>query len=115
MITYQQLKTEMDELNNHAILLRGRREHKWQKRTDRKKFVKTYSKQDESGKDLIEKAKKRYAFLREIMDALEDIEDLDAEQIDKIYESMEEMGIEVLNDSEDVSEEATQEEGPLKK
>jgi RNA polymerase primary sigma factor len=64
-------------------------------------------------KDLIEKGKKSGMLsYGEIMDALEDIEDLDAEQIDKIYETMEEMGIEVLDDSEDVSEEATQEEGP---
>lgn len=57
-------------------------------------------------KDLIEKGKKSgiltYA---EIMDALEEIEDLDADQIDKIYESLEEMGIEVLNDSEEIPEE----------
>ena len=64
-------------------------------------------------KDLIEKGKKSGMLsYGEIMDALEDIEDLDAEQIDKIYESLEEMGIEVLNDSEEVPEEESLEEEP---
>ena len=53
-------------------------------------------------KDLIEKGKKSGMLSYvEIMDALENIEELDAEQIDKIYESLEEMGIEVIDDSED--------------
>ncbi|HHX24638.1 MAG TPA: RNA polymerase sigma factor RpoD [Thermoanaerobacterales bacterium] len=56
-------------------------------------------------KGLIEKGKKRGEIsYGEIMDALEDIEDLDTEQIEKIYESLEEMGIEVINDNEDVPE-----------
>jgi len=56
-------------------------------------------------KGLIEKGKKRGEIsYGEIMDALEDIEDLDTEQIEKIYESLEEMGIEVINDNEDVLE-----------
>jgi RNA polymerase primary sigma factor len=64
-------------------------------------------------KDLIEKGKKSGMLsYGEIMDALEDIEDLDAEQIDKIYESLEEMGIEVLNDSEEAPEEENMEEIP---
>lgn len=65
-------------------------------------------------KNLIDKGKKSGVLsYGEIMDALEDIEDLDAEQIDKIYESLEEMGIEVLNDdSEDVPEEENIEEAP---
>ena len=62
-------------------------------------------------KNLIEKVKERYAFYGEIMDALEDIEDLDLEQIDKIYESLEEMGIEVTDDpGEDSEEEALEDE-----
>lgn len=64
-------------------------------------------------RDLIEKGKKNGVLsYREIMDALEDIEDLDTEQIDKIYESLEEMGIEVLDDGEEIPEEETLEEVP---
>jgi len=53
--------------------------------------------------ELIEKGKRtgRLTY-EEIMDAFDEIEDLDAEQIDKIYESLEEMGIEVLNGNEEV-------------
>lgn len=61
-------------------------------------------------KNLIEKGKRNGTLCYgEIMDALEEIEDLDAEQIDKIYESLEEMGIEVLDDREEESEETTSE------
>ncbi|MDI3481130.1 MAG: polymerase primary sigma factor [Tepidanaerobacteraceae bacterium] len=64
-------------------------------------------------KDLIEKGKKNGMLsYKEIMDALEDVEDLDAEQIDKIYESLEEMGIEIINDTEDVPAEVTLEDIP---
>ncbi|AEE91267.1 RNA polymerase major sigma-43 factor (sigma-A) [Tepidanaerobacter acetatoxydans Re1] len=64
-------------------------------------------------RDLIEKGKKNGVLsYGEIMDALEDIEDLDTEQIDKIYESFEEMGIEVLDDGEEIPEEETLEEVP---
>lgn len=52
-------------------------------------------------KDLTEKGKKRGTLsYKEIMDTLEDVEDLDADQIEKIYDSLEEMGIEVINDAE---------------
>lgn len=63
-------------------------------------------------KNLIEKGKKSGMLsYGEIMDALEDIEDLDPEQIDKIYESLEEMGIEVTDDpGEDSEEEALEDE-----
>ena len=51
--------------------------------------------------ELIEKGKKAGKLTyEEIMDALDEFEDLDADQIDKIYESLEEMGIEVLDGSE---------------
>lgn len=66
-------------------------------------------------KDLIEKGKKNGMLsYKEILDTLEDIEDLDAEQIDKIYESLEEMGIEIINDTdnEDIPEEVPLEEIP---
>lgn len=64
-------------------------------------------------KDLIEKGKKNGMLsYKEILDTLEDMEDLDAEQIDKIYESLEEMGIEIINDTEDVPAEAVLEEIP---
>ncbi|GAQ25531.1 MAG TPA: RNA polymerase sigma factor RpoD [Tepidanaerobacter syntrophicus] len=57
-------------------------------------------------KDLIEKGKKNGSLsYGEIMNALEDLEDLDADQIDKIYESLEEMGIEIIDDSEEASTE----------
>ncbi|WP_337957029.1 MULTISPECIES: RNA polymerase sigma factor RpoD [Tepidanaerobacter] len=57
-------------------------------------------------KDLIEKGKKNGTLsYGEIMNALEDLEDLDADQIDKIYESLEEMGIEIIDDSEEASTE----------
>jgi len=53
--------------------------------------------------DLIEKGKKTGKLTyEEIMDALDEFEDLDADQIDKIYESLEEMGIEVISGREDV-------------
>lgn len=53
--------------------------------------------------ELIEKGKKAGKLTyEEIMDALDEFEDLDADQIDKIYESLEEMGIEVINSGEDM-------------
>lgn len=53
-------------------------------------------------KELISKGKKRGLLTyKEIMDALSDIE-LDPDQIDKIYESLENMGIDVINDVEDI-------------
>lgn len=66
-------------------------------------------------KSLIEKGKKNGILsYREILDTLEDIEDLDADHIDKIYESLEEMGIEIINDvdNEDIPEVAQLEEVP---
>ncbi|MCR4429860.1 MAG: RNA polymerase sigma factor RpoD [Tepidanaerobacteraceae bacterium] len=64
-------------------------------------------------KDLIEKGKKNGMLsYKEILDTLEDMEDLDAEQIDKIYESLEEMGIEIINDTEDVPAEVVLEDIP---
>jgi RNA polymerase primary sigma factor len=64
-------------------------------------------------KELIEKGKRNGVLTyKEIMDTLEDIEDLDVDQIDKIYESFEEMGIEVINDADDVPEEVSLEEIP---
>ncbi|MFO7152864.1 MAG: RNA polymerase sigma factor RpoD [Bacillota bacterium] len=56
-------------------------------------------------KELIERGKKTGVLTyREIMEALADFEDLDPDQIDKIYESFEEMGIEVINDNDDIPE-----------
>jgi RNA polymerase primary sigma factor len=56
-------------------------------------------------KDLIEKGKKNGELsYKEIIDTLQEIEDLDVDQIDKIYESIEEMGIEILNDAEEEDE-----------
>ncbi|WP_198409326.1 RNA polymerase sigma factor RpoD [Caldanaerovirga acetigignens] len=56
-------------------------------------------------KELIEKGKKTGTLTyKEIMDTLADFEDLDADQIDKIYESFEEMGIEIINDNDDIPE-----------
>ncbi|WP_422444169.1 RNA polymerase sigma factor RpoD [Thermoanaerobacterium sp. DL9XJH110] len=64
-------------------------------------------------KELIEKGKRNGVLTyKEIMDTLEDIEDLDVDQIDKIYESFEEMGIEVINDADDIPEEVSLEEIP---
>jgi len=66
-------------------------------------------------KNLIEKGKKDGVLsYKEILDTLEDIEDLDADQIDNIYESLEEMGIEIINDMEhdEIVEEAPLEEIP---
>ncbi|MDI3540710.1 RNA polymerase sigma factor SigA [Koleobacter methoxysyntrophicus] len=52
-------------------------------------------------KELIEKGKKRGILTyKEIMEALGDIE-LEAEQIDKVYETLEEMGIDIINDNEE--------------
>lgn len=53
-------------------------------------------------KDLIDKGKKKGILTyKEIMDALEDI-DLDEEQIDNIYQTLEEMGIDVVGDKGEV-------------
>ncbi|HHY14307.1 MAG TPA: RNA polymerase sigma factor RpoD [Thermoanaerobacterales bacterium] len=54
---------------------------------------------------LIDKGKKRGVLTyKEIMDTLSDIE-IEADQIDKIYESLEESGIEIIDDSDDEEEE----------
>ncbi len=72
------------------------------KEIDKKHSKKSMQDKMKAVKELIEKGKKSGMLTYgEIMDALEEIEDLDAEQIDKIYESLEEMGIEVLNDNEE--------------
>lgn len=56
-------------------------------------------------KQLIEKGKKNGTLTyKEIMDSLEEI-DLTSEQIEKIYEILESMGIEVIDDMEDIPKE----------
>jgi len=83
-----------------------------QEKEDVKDFIQEKMK---SVKNLIEKGKKTGVLsYKEILDTLEDIEDLDAEQIDNIYETLEEMGIEVINDvdHDEISEEAQLEEMP---
>ncbi|KYO65180.1 RNA polymerase sigma factor RpoD [Thermovenabulum gondwanense] len=56
-------------------------------------------------KELIDKGKKAGVLsYKEIMDTLSEFEDLDSESIDKIYESFEELGIEVVNDADELSE-----------
>ncbi|MGB9839219.1 RNA polymerase sigma factor RpoD [Thermovenabulum sp.] len=56
-------------------------------------------------KELIDKGKKAGVLsYKEIMDTLSEFEDLDSEAIDKIYESFEELGIEVVNDADELSE-----------
>lgn len=56
-------------------------------------------------KTLIEKAKKQGEItFKEISDALEDIEDLDAEQIDKIYETFDEMGVEIIGETDEADD-----------
>ena len=56
-------------------------------------------------KELLDKGKKKGMLsYKEIMDALEEIE-LDPEQIEKIYESIENMGIEIVGDMEEELEE----------
>jgi len=56
-------------------------------------------------KELIEKGKKAGVLsYREIMDTLSEFEDLDTDAIDKIYESFEEMGIEIVNDADELPE-----------
>src|SRR5690606_16138660 len=53
-------------------------------------------------KKLIEKGKQKGILTyNEIMDALEEIE-LDEEQIERIYQSLEELGIDVVGDKEEV-------------
>ncbi|MEY8304141.1 RNA polymerase sigma factor RpoD [Anaerosalibacter bizertensis] len=55
----------------------------------------------EAVRKLMEKGKKQGMLTyKEIMDNLEDI-DLDSEQIDKVYESLEEMGIELVGDKDE--------------
>lgn len=71
-------------------------------RTKKNNSKKSSAEQMKKVKNLIEKGKKEGMLsYKEIMDALEEIEDLDAEQIDKIYESLEEMGIDVIDDESD--------------
>jgi len=61
-------------------------------------------------KQLIEKGKKNGVLTyKEIMDALEDI-DLSPEQIEKVYEILESMGIEVIDDMDDFNPEQLLEE-----
>lgn len=61
-------------------------------------------------KQLIDKGKKSGALTyKEIMDTLEDV-DLTPEQIEKIYEILESMGIEVINDMEEFNPEQIMEE-----
>ncbi|HHU69692.1 MAG TPA: RNA polymerase sigma factor RpoD [Thermoanaerobacterales bacterium] len=64
-------------------------------------------------KELVDKGKKRGVLTyKEIMETLNDIE-IEADQIDKIYEILEESGIDIINDSDEAlepEEETTQEE-----
>lgn len=54
---------------------------------------------------LVKKGKKDgFLPLKEITDSLGDIEDLDAERIDKIYEALEQEGIELITEDEDNNE-----------
>ncbi|MDN5330966.1 MAG: polymerase primary sigma factor [Tepidanaerobacteraceae bacterium] len=83
------------------------KEQKNEKEKDKEKKTKQSKKADKmkAVKELIEKGKKTGALTyKEIMDTLADFEDLDADQIDKIYESFEEMGIEIINDNDDIPE-----------
>ncbi|MTI66012.1 MAG: RNA polymerase sigma factor RpoD [Firmicutes bacterium] len=67
----------------------------------KKKKSNNKKQQMEIVKKLIEKGKKKGILTyKEIMDALEEIS-LDSEQIDDIYESLEDMGIEILGDKDD--------------
>jgi RNA polymerase primary sigma factor len=78
-----------------------------EKEKEKEKKTKQSKKADKmkAVKELIEKGKKTGALTyKEIMDTLADFEDLDADQIDKIYESFEEMGIEIINDNDDIPE-----------
>lgn len=84
-------KATKEESSEKKLRLEKDRE----KKTDKMKAV----------KELIEKGKKTGVLTyKEIMETLGDIEDLDAEQIDKIYESFEDMGIEIINDADDIPE-----------
>jgi RNA polymerase primary sigma factor len=79
--------------------------------TEKNVIKKTHADKMKVVRDLIDKGKKNGTLsYKEIMDTLEELEDLDAEQIDKIYESLEEMGIEILNETEEVPEEEELEE-----
>ena len=52
-------------------------------------------------RELIEKGKKRGVLsYKEIMDSLEEL-DLDTDQIDEVYQSLEEMGIDIIGDKDD--------------
>ena len=56
-------------------------------------------------KDLIEKGKSKGVLTyKEIMDMLEEI-DLEAEQIEKIYDTLETLGIDVVEEEDDVKDE----------
>ncbi|RKD34719.1 RNA polymerase sigma factor RpoD [Thermohalobacter berrensis] len=66
-----------------------------------KKVKEKKQKRIEAVKKLIDKGKKKGMLTyKEISEALEDIE-LDSDQIDEIYQSLEEMGIEVVGDKDD--------------
>lgn len=83
------------------------KEQQKEKEKEKEKKTKQSKKADKmkAVKELIEKGKKTGALTyKEIMDTLADFEDLDADQIDKIYESFEEMGIEIINDNDDIPE-----------
>ena len=64
-------------------------------------------------KDLLERGKKKGMLsYKEIMDTLEEIE-LEPDQIEKVYESVENMGVEIIGDIEDELEEIKLEETEL--
>ncbi|SHM06183.1 RNA polymerase primary sigma factor [Caldanaerovirga acetigignens] len=89
------VEEEKDQANEHDREQQKEKKAKQSKKVDKMKAV----------KELIEKGKKTGTLTyKEIMDTLADFEDLDADQIDKIYESFEEMGIEIINDNDDIPE-----------
>lgn len=76
--------------------------------TTKEKYVKTIpGDKMKEVKALINKGKKDGVITsKELMDTLEDIEELDVEQIDKIFESLEQMGVEIIDDADDPEEES---------
>lgn len=79
------------------------------KKNNKKNKIKTS--QLKKIKDLVKKGKQEgFLTLKEIMNSLDDIVELDADRIDKIYEAMEQEGIELVTEEDDENEEQIEED-----
>ncbi|MGB9813272.1 MAG: RNA polymerase sigma factor RpoD [Thermovenabulum sp.] len=103
----EKIENSNSELNEEAIVAKKDKEDKEDLNKIKGETKEKEKKDDKikAVKELIEKGKKAGVLsYREIMDTLSEFEDLDTDAIDKIYESFEEMGIEIVNDADELPE-----------